>query len=406
MTHPWFAMIEASLEAARQTLDAMGRMAIVPAEPPAPIVDERWRWTTRNMVVAETSTMRVRIFGNPAVREDRPTGIVVAPYALHAAKTADFAHGHSVVAALLQAGFARVVLTDWRSATPSMGHLSIDSYLAELNVLVDDVGAPATLVGLCQGGLLAAIYAARFPKKVARLALAGAPLDLEAEASVLSGLIAQTPRAAIEALIAQGGGVLRADLVMAMWPTTAARDSDVTQALQLARPPAALTRRFIAWNSDLVDLPGTFYRETVDRIFRDNAFARAAFPALGRMVGLRDLRCPLFLLAAGQDEIVSPPQVLAAAAAVATPQRDIVSRVVEGRHLSLYMGRVVLAEAWPQVAAFLLGRGQPAPERVSSAKRRAETLSDFGAGDSGMRDAFASNPAGKAGVPGCERSVP
>jgi len=36
------------------------------------------------------------------------------------------------------------------------------------------------LVGLCQGGWMSAMCAARFPRKVASLVLAGAPIDTDA----------------------------------------------------------------------------------------------------------------------------------------------------------------------------------------------------------------------------------
>ena len=40
--------------------------------------------------------------------------------------------------------------------------------------VIGDLGGRASLVGLCQGGWLAAAYAARFPGKVAKLVLVGA----------------------------------------------------------------------------------------------------------------------------------------------------------------------------------------------------------------------------------------
>jgi poly(3-hydroxyalkanoate) synthetase len=53
---------------------------------------------------------------------------------------ADFATGHSLVAALRQAGLKRLFVTDWRSATSEMRFLGVDDYLAELNVVVDEIG--------------------------------------------------------------------------------------------------------------------------------------------------------------------------------------------------------------------------------------------------------------------------
>ena len=58
-----------------------------------------------------------------------------------------------------------------------MQFLGIDDYLADLNVLIDEIGAPVDLIGLCQGGWMALVYAARFPGKVRKLVLAGAPVD-------------------------------------------------------------------------------------------------------------------------------------------------------------------------------------------------------------------------------------
>src|SRR6202795_4815991 len=97
---------------------------------------------------------------------------------LHAAAIADLAAGHSLVAALRGAGIGRLFMTDWRSASADMRFLGIDEYLADLNVLVDCVGGLVDLIGLCQGGWLSLVYAGRFPAKVRKLVMAGAPVVL------------------------------------------------------------------------------------------------------------------------------------------------------------------------------------------------------------------------------------
>ena len=65
---------------------------------------------------------------------------------------ADFAHQHSLVERLLVEGLDRVLLIEWRSASPAMRYLSIDSCLADLGIALEDLGGRANLVGLCQGG--------------------------------------------------------------------------------------------------------------------------------------------------------------------------------------------------------------------------------------------------------------
>src|SRR3984957_8742003 len=144
-------------------------------------------WSTANTIALELASMRLRDF---SVGDGGSATLICAPYALHGATIADFAPGHSVVEALCKNGLSRMFVTDWRSATAEMRHFTIDSYLVDLNVAIDEIGAPVDLIGLCQGGWLALVYAARFPNKVRRLVLVGAPIDIAAAESQLSRFVA------------------------------------------------------------------------------------------------------------------------------------------------------------------------------------------------------------------------
>ena len=163
-------------------------------------------------------------------RQSGQPALVCAPYALHRALIADFAPGHSVVQSLHDGGIDRVYLTDWLSATRDMRYLSIDSYLGDLNVAVDEMGAPVDLVGLCQGGWLSLLYAARFPAKVRRLVLVGAPVDLSID-SALSRLARNSPEALYDQLVARGGGNVSGDEMLRFWTKAPSRD-DIAAALQ------------------------------------------------------------------------------------------------------------------------------------------------------------------------------
>ena len=162
-------------------------------------------WTTPNAVVLQLPSMRLREFSRGNATQ--PPVLVCAPYALHGALIADFAPGHSLVEALQKDGVNRIYVPDWRSATPDMRYLSIDNYLADLNVAIDEIGAPVDLVGLCQGGWLSLVYAARFPGKVRRLVLAGAPVDVSTP-SELSKMVAALPQPAFEQMVQQGDGIV------------------------------------------------------------------------------------------------------------------------------------------------------------------------------------------------------
>src|SRR6266536_482251 len=113
------------------------------------------KWATANRVALELPSMRLREFcaGDRAV-----PALICAPFALHRATIADFAPGHSLIRALRSAGLSHICVTDWLSAVPEMRYLSIDNYLADLDVAVDELGGNVDLIGLCQGGWMALLF--------------------------------------------------------------------------------------------------------------------------------------------------------------------------------------------------------------------------------------------------------
>src|SRR5262249_33686558 len=307
-------------------------------------------WTTPNRIALELATMRLRDFSR--AQHGQPV-LICGPYALHSTLIADFAPGHSIVERLQQSGLDRIYLTDWRSASPDMRYLAIDQYLADLNVAVDEIGAPVDLIGLCQGGWLSLVYAARFPEKVRRLVLAGAPVDLSAD-SGLARLGGGAPQAAFEGIGPSGGGIVNGAHILRFW----SQASDTAAVLQrnLSQEMASdrdLQARFERWHDETVDLPGTYYLQVVHWIFRENRIANGAFVALGRAIDLRLVRMPVFLLAGSDDEIVPAPQAMATASRLGTPAALVESSIVPSSHLGLFLGRRTLATTWSRIAGWL-----------------------------------------------------
>lgn len=312
-------------------------------------------WTTDNRVTLDLSTVHLRDFSTAAA------GVPVllcAPFALHRATVADFAPGHSLVATLREAGVKRLFLTDWRSATPDMRFLTIDDYLAALNVLVDELGGPVDLVALCQGGWLSLLYAARFPNKVRKLVIAGAPIDTAAVSSHLSTIVDSNAPAFFRELVHIGDGRVLGRKFLKFWNPMGLADEDIHQVLQtqLARDSdefAALAASFRRWYASTVDLPGAYYLEVVDKLYRQNALARGRFVALGRTVDLSQVDIPLYLLAARDDELVPPAQLFAAAGLVRTRSEQVVEALAPGSHVGLFAGKNTLRQFWPDIARWL-----------------------------------------------------
>jgi poly(3-hydroxyalkanoate) synthetase len=332
-------------------------------------------WTTRHDVALELGSVRLRDF---SAAHDGIATLICAPYALHGATIADFAADHSLVTALRDAGLKRIFVTDWRSASPDMRFFSIDTYLADLNVLVDELGGKVDLIGLCQGGWLSLIYAARFPAKVRKLVLAGAPIDNGAGASGLSQVARDTPISIFKELIDVGQGRILGQHVLRFWALAEFNREAIHGLLQASDPidsPAfeRLEMRFRDWYAWTVDLPGTYYLQVVEQLFKENRLATGRFVALGRQVDLSTVRCPLFLLAASDDELVAPEQIFATERLVGTRVDAIRRTIAPGGHLGLFMGRAILSDIWPDIARWLAEEGpacaETAPGRDSMLSR-------------------------------------
>src|SRR5262249_1100188 len=84
-----------------------------------------------------------------------------------------------------------------------------------------------------------------------------------------------------------------------------------------------LIARFREWYTRPIDRAGTYYLQVVQWLYKDNQLATGRFAALGRPIDLSKVRGPLFLLAARDDEIVAPEQLLAARHLVGSKERQI-----------------------------------------------------------------------------------
>ena len=249
-TWPWAATIEAY----RRALEASTSDQAVDPAPRA--VTE---WSTANREIFELAELHLRDFS--VGKSDAFPVLIVAPFALHDAAIADLAPHHSIIETLLACGCSRIFLIDWKSATPETQRNTIDSQLSALNIAVDEIGSPVDLVGLCQGGWLSLVYAARFPSKVRRLALVGAPIDTAAESSLLSTSARTAPAEFVDDLICRGNGLVLGRHTAHLWPLDPDKTQHMAKSLQLEGPLASDENRRMAeifqrWDQRLLDLPG------------------------------------------------------------------------------------------------------------------------------------------------------
>ena len=309
---------------------------------------------TPNQVRLDLRTMVLRDYGKPS---GIPT-LVDAPHAGHTATIADYHKGQSLIETLLANGIDHVALTDWKSATADMKDLEIDNYLAEIVVAIDDLGGRVNLVGLCQGGWVSAMIAARFPDKVNALVLAGAPIDTDAGNGPIKRMAHQSPVSFYQQMIELGGGLMLGKYMLAGWKNMHPEQHYIQDHIDLYEhidDPAYLAKEetFNSWYENPIDLPGRWYLQVITQLFKENRLAKGEFVGLGRKLNLRNITCPAYLLAGATDDITTPEQVLDAAKYLGTPKDRIVQETVPGGHIGLFMGARTLKEHWPQIARWI-----------------------------------------------------
>ena len=253
-------------------------------------------------------------------------------------------------------------LTDWKSADAETQHFRIDDYLADLVVAIDHIGGRAHVAGLCQGGWAVAMLAALLPDKVASLVLAGAPLNLMAGDGWIKRMVLTMPPTFYQQLVFWGGGRLRGQTMLQGFKAMHPFEQYVERYIRLYEhiDDAEYRQRlelFSAWFEHPIDLPGPWYLQVVDDLFRNNLFFEGRFTALGEQIGLHDVTCPTYLLAGEHDDITPAPQVLEASGRLGTPSDRIVKETVPGGHVGLFMAHRTVHDTWPKISRWMRDLG-------------------------------------------------
>ena len=341
---------------------------------------ERPGWHSPNEIVLECPVARLRDFSQGSNAGVVPT-LVLPPQAGHDSCIVDYSPAQSQMKVIRAAGLERAFSLEWIGATAETHDAGIDDYLAFVERSIEHIGGPVNLIGDCQGGWLAAIYAALHPEQVNTLTLAGAPIDFHDGEPVIYDWVealGSEDLAFYRWVVEQGGGVLRGEHMLNGF-ILIKPENEVAKQIQLLthlHDAEHLERHhhFETWFKHVQDIPGAFYLWIVEHLFMANGLVEGTLEIGGERVDLGRIECPLFLLGGARDHITPPAQVFAAADHVSTPAADIERHVNSGGHLGLFMGSNALREHWPPILAAVLERSHPnADTAAANASARNQT---------------------------------
>jgi poly(3-hydroxybutyrate) depolymerase len=314
-------------------------------------------WTTPHEIVFDTPLARLRDF-SVSRRRVMPT-LVLPPQAGHDSCIVDYSAEQSQMRTIIEAGLDRALSLDWVGATRESKDASIEDYVDVVDRAIEHCGGRVNLIGDCQGGWLATIYAALYPERISTLTIAGAPIDFHAGEPVIHEVMRRVaPNGNLrfyEGLVASGGGILEGRYMLTgfiMIQPGAEISRQIDLLLNLDDPAhVARYREFEDWFKHTQNVPGAFYLWIVRHLFRDNALISGSLEVRGQKVDLGRLGMPLNLLAGATDHITPPDQVFALAQYASTPPENVTRHVSTGGHLGLFMGHEALREHWPRVLA-------------------------------------------------------
>ena len=330
------------------------------------------KWASRNEVVLAAPFALLRDF---SVGDDDvvPT-LLFPPLAGHASCIVD-KKGQSQVQLCITMGLTKLYSFDWLSATNATKDTTEADRLDFITRAVDLIAGPegkVNIVGDCQGGWEAALWAAMYPERVNTLIVAGAPIDTSAGDGLTKKLMPiVVPRgnmALYKAMVkAYGGiwpGINSITGFIAMHPLT-----HVAEYLKVRRH--VHDREYLDHFSDFydwylypVDLPGKLYLWAVEHLFVKNELFKDELEVAGKTVSLRSITCPVFLLGGEEDDITPWQQVHNMRYAVGSSL--VRWHLAPGGHIGLFIGRQSQAEYWTPILAEVRELSRPGASQTQS----------------------------------------
>jgi len=329
--------------------------------------------------LAIATVPREEVWRQDMVRLYRCTPVVERPHAVPILITyalvgrfqmIDLEADRSLVRKLLAQGFD-VYFIDWGLPGRAQRWLTIDDYVSGyLDRCVDVVRERSgedriNLLGICQGSVFTACYAALFPAKVRNVAFTVTPIDFHGdkrEPQPGSGYMNQWARALtpedVDELVdiygsAPGSMVGFAFLMMNPVSNLTKYTIDLIDVLD---DDAKLLNflRMERWIADRPDHPGEVFRQWFKDLYQDNKLIRNELVLGGRTVNLRDITMPVLNIYATGDTII--PVACSRGVGDRFGTKDYTEVPVPGGHIGTFVGGKAQKILAPTIAEWFKAR--------------------------------------------------
>ncbi len=279
--------------------------------------------------------------------------LVNRPYIL------DLQPDKSVVQQYLKQGF-EVYLIDWGVPTDADRTLGLEHYVCGfLQRAVEWIRErQATervhLLGYCMGGTMAALFTALRPELVRSLTLLAAPIDFVGQDALLN-LWTDPRHFDVDGVVEAYGNCpawFLQTCFLLMNPVANLIEKNISFYEQMD-DARSMTNHFALenWVNDGIPVAGEAFREFVKSLYQRNLLVKGELSLGGRRVDLARITCPLLLLTAKNDHLVTPASTEGIRPHVATP--DIESMEIGAGHVGLVVSSRAHKSFWPAATRWL-----------------------------------------------------
>jgi polyhydroxyalkanoate synthase len=225
------------------------------------------------------------------------------------------------------------------------------------------------LLGVCQGGTFAAIYAALFPEKIKNLVAMVAPFDFQTD----DGLLNVWSRYMDVDLMVDVFGNIPGDFMNLgfLWLKPFQLILDKYVGLLDNVGDELVVKNFLRmekWIFDSPDQAGEAFRKFVKDMYQDNKLVKGTFTLGGRRVDLKKITMPVLNIFGEQDHLVPPSCSRPLEKLVAS--KDVTTMPFPLGHIGMYVSSRSQKELAPTVAKWLWDRSGSKKPRAKSAGRK------------------------------------